>query len=67
MPSRKAGRGVRQEITPEERARRLAWGSAPVTPDELRRRTIAEWSNIREDEGQYRNILPKSGSKHRAK
>jgi iron complex outermembrane recepter protein len=51
------GRGVRQEVTLEERARRLAWVGA-VTPDELRRRTIAEWSNIREDEGKYRNVLP---------
>lgn len=51
------GRGVRQEITPEERARRAAWVGA-VTPDELRRRTTAEWSNIREEEGGYRNVLP---------
>ena len=51
------GRGVRQEITPQERAWRAAWVGA-VTPDELRRRTIAEWSNIREEEGGYRNVLP---------
>lgn len=51
------GRGVRQEITPEERARRAAWAGV-VTNDELRRRTIAEWSNIREDDGGYRNVLP---------
>ncbi len=55
--TRLTGRGVRQEITPAEQARRLAWVGA-VTPEELRRRTIAEWSNIREDEGQYRNVLP---------
>ncbi len=51
------GRGVRQEITPEERARRLTW-VGPVTNDELRRRTVAEWSNVREEEGEYRNVLP---------
>jgi iron complex outermembrane recepter protein len=55
--TRLSGRGVRQEITPEERARRAAWVGA-VTNDELRRRTIAEWSNVREDEGEYRNVLP---------
>ncbi len=51
------GRGVRQEITPEERARRAAW-VGPVTNEEQRRRTTAEWSNIREEDGQYRNWLP---------
>ena len=55
--TRLTGRGVRQEITPAEKARRAAW-VGPVTPDELRRRTTAEWSNLREDEGQYRNVLP---------
>lgn len=51
------GRGVRQEITPAERTRRAAWVGT-VTPDELRRRTIAEWSNLREEDGGYRNVLP---------
>ena len=51
------GRGVRQEITPEERARRAAF-VGPVTPAETIRRTIAEWSNVRADEGSYRNVLP---------
>ena len=55
--TRLTGRGVRQEITPAERARRAAW-VGPVTPEETRRRTIAEWSNLREEEGQYRNFLP---------
>ena len=55
--TRLTGRGVRQEITPAERARRAAW-VGPVTPEETRRRTIAEWSNVREEEGQYRNFLP---------
>jgi TonB-dependent receptor len=55
--TRLTGRGVRQEITPAERARRQAW-VGPVTAEELRRRTIAEWSNIREDDGEYRNVLP---------
>ncbi len=51
------GRGVRQEITPAEKTRRAAWIGV-VTPGELRRRTIAEWSNLREEDGQYRNVLP---------
>lgn len=55
--TRLAGRGVRQEITPAEAARRRAWVGT-VTNDELRRRTIAEWSNLREESGQYRNVLP---------
>jgi TonB-dependent receptor len=52
-----SSRGVRQEITPDERARRAAW-TGPVTPEELRRRTLSEWGNLREDEGEYRNVLP---------
>lgn len=55
--TRLTGRGVRQEISPAEKARRAAWVGV-VTPEELRRRTIAEWSNLREEDGQYRNILP---------
>jgi TonB-dependent receptor len=55
--TRLTGRGVRQEITPAERARRATWVGT-VTDDELRRRTIAEWSNLREEDGRYRNVLP---------
>ena len=55
--TRLTGRGVRQEITPAEQARRAAWVGT-VTNDELRRRTIAEWSNVRAEEGRYRNVLP---------
>jgi TonB-dependent receptor len=55
--TRLTGRGVRQEITPAERARRAAF-VGPITPDENRRRAFAEWSNVREDEGSYLNILP---------
>ena len=55
--TRLTGRGVRQEITPEERARRAAWVGV-VTPDELRRRAYAEWNNVREEKGGYLNILP---------
>jgi len=55
--TRLTGRGVRQEITPAERTRRLAWVGT-VTPEEVRRRTIAEWSNLREEDGGYRNVLP---------
>ncbi len=55
--TRVAGQGVRQEITPAERARRLAWVGV-VTPDETRRRTTAEWSNVYEASAKYRNALP---------
>lgn len=55
--TRLSARGVRQEITPEEKARRAAWVGT-VTPEETRRRSIAEWSNLREEDGQYRNALP---------
>ncbi len=51
------GRGVRQEVTRAEAARRAAWVGA-VSPEETRRRTIAEWSNVREEDGRYRNVLP---------
>lgn len=55
--TRVASRGARREITPAELARRQAW-VGPVTDAELRRRTIAEWSNIEENSGQYRSVLP---------
>jgi TonB-dependent receptor len=55
--TRLRGEGVRQEITPQEAARRRAW-VGPVTPEESIRRTTAEWSNRREDTGGYRNYLP---------
>jgi TonB-dependent receptor len=63
--TRLTGRGVRQEVTPEERARRLSW-VGPVTPEEQRRRTTAEWSNLREDDGKYRNVLPSLHFKYNA-
>ncbi len=62
--TRVTGRGVKQEITPGERARRAAWVGA-VTDAETRRRTIAEWSNLRTDEGAYRNVLPSAHLKYR--
>jgi TonB-dependent receptor len=63
--TRVSGHGVRQEITPAEKARRAAW-VGPVTNDELRRRTIAEWSNVRDDEGRYRDVLPSLHFKYNA-
>lgn len=63
--TRLSGRGVRQEITPEEAARRRLWVGT-VTSEELRRRTIAEWSNIREESGEYRNVLPSLHFKYNA-
>jgi iron complex outermembrane receptor protein len=63
--TRLTGRGVRQEITPAERARRAAWVGL-VTPEETRRRTTAEWSNVREEDGGYRNALPSLHLKYNA-
>jgi iron complex outermembrane recepter protein len=44
-------------VTPAEKARRAAWTGA-VTPDELRRRTIAEYSQRRTATGQYTDAFP---------
>jgi TonB-dependent receptor len=52
-----SGTGNVQEITPEEAARRAAWVGT-VTPDEQRRRTIAEFGNSKTNKGEYRNVFP---------
>lgn len=51
------GTGALQAITPEERARRVAW-VGPVTRDELLRRTEAEYSGRRSAEGENRGVFP---------
>lgn len=52
-----AAEGALSGITPEERARRAAW-VGPVTEDELRRRTNAEFSGRQEKGGEYREVFP---------
>lgn len=51
------GEGPVIGITPEERARRAAWVGA-VTPEELRRRTTAEYSQRRSASGKYDDVFP---------
>lgn len=51
------GEGALVTVTPEERARRSAW-TGPVTDDELRRRTLAEYSGRARRSGEYRDVLP---------
>lgn len=46
-----------QAITPEERARRAAF-TGPLTDDEIRRRTLAEYSWRQRREGDYQDVLP---------
>jgi len=51
------GEGALVTITPEERARRAAW-VGPVTDNELRRRTLEEYSRRATNRGSYRDVLP---------
>jgi TonB-dependent receptor len=51
-----SGRGWRQEITAAEKARRAAF-SGTVTPEETRRRALAEYFPTRGD-GEYRDWFP---------
>jgi TonB-dependent receptor len=51
------GEGALRAITPEERARRAAW-VGPVTNDELRRRTAAEYSGRISASGKYSKYFP---------
>jgi TonB-dependent receptor len=46
-----------EELTPEERARRNAW-QGPLTEEEIRRRTVAEFGNRRTASGRYRDVFP---------
>jgi TonB-dependent receptor len=52
------GTGALQVITPEEKARRAAWGSAPLTDAEIRRRTQEEFGRRQTRRGEYRTVLP---------
>lgn len=51
------GEGALRAITPEEKARRAAW-VGPVTDDELRRRTAAEYSGRIASSGRYKKVFP---------
>ncbi|PTX98540.1 TonB-dependent receptor [Opitutus sp. ER46] len=55
--TRVTGKGFRQEITAEEKARRAAW-TGPVTSEETDRRTRAEYGNRVSLRGQYRDYFP---------
>jgi TonB-dependent receptor len=52
------GEGALQVITPEERARRSAWGTAPLTDAEIERRTYEEYHRRQRRSGDYRNVFP---------
>jgi iron complex outermembrane receptor protein len=52
------GEGSLQQLTPEERARRAAWGSAPLTDAEITRRVTEEFGRRVTRGGDYRSIFP---------
>jgi TonB-dependent receptor len=52
------GNGPVQQLTAAERARRTAWGSAPVTDEEGRRRALAEWGNRVKAKASYEDFFP---------
>jgi iron complex outermembrane recepter protein len=57
--TRMTGSGTIREITPEERARQLAWPQGvPLTLEEQLRRVEAEYGNFRTNTGKYRNYFP---------
>ena len=53
-----AGNGPLNTLTAAERARRAAWGTAPVTDEEGRRRALAEWGSRVHAEGGYQDVFP---------
>jgi TonB-dependent receptor len=62
--TRLTGHGYKQEVTPEEKARRASW-VGPVTPEETVRRTEAEFNNPTERSGHYQNFFPSIHFKYR--
>jgi TonB-dependent receptor len=52
------GEGALQQVTPEERARRAAWGTAPLTDPEITRRALAEFGGRVRRTGDYRSVFP---------
>ena len=51
------GKGYKQEISAEERARRTAF-TGPLTPEETIRRNLAEYGNRTTADGDYRDYFP---------
>jgi outer membrane receptor protein involved in Fe transport len=52
------GEGALQVVTPEERARRAAWGTAPLTETEIERRAREEFGRRVRRSGDYRSVFP---------
>ena len=52
------GEGALQMVTPEERARRTAWGTAPLTDAEIQRRAVEEFGRRQKRSGEYRSVFP---------
>jgi TonB-dependent receptor len=52
------GEGALQVVTPEERARRAAWGTAPLTDAEITRRAREEFGRRTKRLGDYRSVFP---------
>ncbi len=52
------GEGALQVVTPEERARRAAWGTAPLTDAEIERRAREEFGRRTRRTGEYRSVFP---------
>ena len=52
------GEGALQVITPEERARRAAWGTAPLNDTEITRRAREEFGRRQTRSGDYRSVFP---------
>ncbi len=52
------GEGALQLLTPEERARRAAWGPGPLTDAEITRRVTEEYGRRVKRKGDYRSIFP---------
>jgi TonB-dependent receptor len=58
-----SGSGYKDEISPEEAARRAAW-VGPVTPEELARRTQAQFGNPIKTKSSYHNFFPSINFKY---
>ncbi len=52
------GEGALQVVTPEEKARRAAWGTAPLTDGEIIRRANEEFGRRAHRNGDYRSVFP---------
>lgn len=59
------GVGSLQVVTPEEKARRAAWGTAPLTDAEIIRRTREEFGRRQKRTGEYRSVFPGVHLKYR--